>query len=463
MKLDLKPLKGGFKPLKPYITPVFALGDQALDPDLERRLRRPMVVGTVLVGVFVFGILLWAGFAPLTSAVMAPGIVKVEANRKDVRHLSGGTVRQILVHEGQHVALGQRLMVLDDVQPRAAVDVLQSQSDAFKAQLSRYAAESSGKRAVEFPADLVTRAATEPSVAGLIRDQQFLFTSRLQFYESQNDVLNQRMQQTEAQIEGVKAQIDATNQSIDLTKQELAGYQTLFEKGFAPKTLILRYQRSLSDLAGHKGQLMSDITRLGEQKGEIRLQIVTQREQRVSQGADALRQMQGGLAEVTPKLTAAHQMLSDAVVRSPADGYILDLTQFTVGGVIGSGELLMSIVPANAPLIISVRLKPTEIDDVRPGMTARVRLTAFNYRKVSPVLATVITVSADQLTDAKTGIGYFRADLRIDPAELAKLPKGAKVTPGMPAQAMITTGNNTVLHYIISPITDTVRDAMREG
>lgn len=96
-------------------------------------------------------------------------------------------------------------------------------------------------------------------------------------------------------------------------------------------------------------------------------------------------------------------------------------------------------------------------------MKARVRVTAFNYRKVSPLQATVTNVSADQIVDPKSGQGYFKADLKIDPAELAKLPKGTKLTPGMPAQVMITTGKKTVLRYIISPLTDTIRDAMRDG
>ncbi len=462
MKLDLNPMKIDFKPPKPYVTPSFKAGDQALDPEVERRLRQPMVVGSWIVGVFVVGGLLWAAVSPLTGAVIAPGLVRVEANRKTIRHLEGGTVRQIAVREGQHVSNGQVLMVMDDVQPKAAVDVLQNQYDALEAQIARFAAESTGKRTVDFPADLTGRI-NDPRVAGMIRDQQFLFTSRLQFFESQNDVLNQRVQQVDAQLAGTKAQIEAIDQSIDLTKQELAGYQTLYEKGYAPKTLILRYQRSLADLAGRKGQLISDLTRYNEQKGETRLQIVTQNEQRISQAAEGMRQMQAAYAEVGPKLVAAQQMLSHTVVRSPADGYVLDLTQFTVGGVVGSGETLMSIVPANAPLIVTVRLKPTDIDDVRPGMKARVRLTAFNYRKVPAVEAIVTNVSADQLNDPKTGAGFFRADLKIEPKELAKLPKGSKVTPGMPAQAMIATGKKTVLSYIISPLTDTIRDAMRDG
>lgn len=455
MKLD-------FNAPKPYVQPSFDAKDLVpLDPVLEQRLRKPIVQGAAVVGVFVVGLTLFSAVAKIDSAVVAPGMVRVEDNRKTVRHLQGGTVKAIHVREGQHVRQNQVLLTFDEVQPRAASDVLQNQYDSFLAQSVRFQAEATGQRALVFPPALTARQA-DPRVAGIIRDQEFLFTSRLSFFETQSAVLEQKLQQLETQISGVQAQVDAVKESDRLTREELAGYQTLYEKGYAPKTLILRYQRTLADLAGRRGSLLAEITRLREQMGETRLQSTTLKEQRISQAAEGLRQMQTGLAEVTPKLAAATQTLNAATVRSPADGYVLDLTQFTVGGVVGAGERLMSVVPANAPLIVSSRIKPQDIDTVHVGMKARVRLSAFNSRTAPPVDATVIQVSADQLVDEKTGEGYFRADLKIDPKELAKLPKGSKLSPGMPAETYIVTGNRSILSYIVSPLTDTIRDALRE-
>lgn len=449
-------------PVKPYVTPAFSGTVVApLDPNLQRRVQRPMIMGSIVVGVFVIGMLLWAAVSPLDSAVVAPGTVRVEDNRKTVRHLQGGTVRAILAHEGQHVKLNQVLLRFDDVQTRASVDVLQNQYDTMLAQTARMQAEATNQRVLVFPPELMARA-TDPRVAGLIRDQQFLFMTRLQFFDTQGEVLGQRLQQIETQIGGVQAQIDALNESDKLTKEELAGYQTLYEKGYAPKTLILRYQRTLAELAGRRGSLVADTTRLRQQMGETRLQLNTLREERVSQAAEGLRQMQTGLSDIGPKLAAASQMLNAATVRSPADGYVLDLTQFTVGGIVAPGERLMSVVPSNAALIVTVRIKPQDTDVVKPGLKARVRLSAFNSQRVPPVEAVVVNISADQLTDERNGESYFRADVRIPPQELAKLPSGVKMTPGMPAEAMIVTGKRTVLSYIVSPLTDTIGDALRE-
>lgn len=455
-------MKMDFNAPEPYVRPSFDDKDLVpLDPALAERMRRPIKHGAAVVGIFVVGLTLFAAVARIDSAVVAPGTVRVEDNRKTIRHREGGTVREILVKEGQHVKQNQVLLIFDEVQPRASNDVFQNQYDSLLAQSARFQAEATGQTTMTIPAELTARA-TDPRVAGLIRDQEFLFSSRLAFFESQSAVLEQKLQQLETQIGGVQAQVDAVKESDRLTREELAGYQTLYEKGYAPKTLILRYQRTLADLAGRRGSLVAEMTRLREQMGETRLQMTTLKEQRISQAAEGLRQMQTGLAEVTPKLAAARQTLGAATVRSPADGYVLDLTQFTVGGVVAPGERLMSVVPANAPLIVTARIKPQDVDVVKPGMKARVRLSAFNARFAPPVDATVMTVSADQLVDEKTGEGYFRVDLKIPPQELIKLPKGDKLSPGMPAEAMIVTGNRSILSYVVSPLTDTIRDALRE-
>jgi HlyD family type I secretion membrane fusion protein len=196
--------------------------------------------------------------------------------------------------------------------------------------------------------------------------------------------------------------------------------------------------------------------------GEARMQMATLRDQRQSEAADGLRQMQTTLADATPRMTAAQQTLGETTVRSPVDGYVLNLSQFTVGGVAGSGEVLMDVVPANAPLIVSAQIKPQDVNQVKIGMPARVRFTGLNQRWVRPVPAKVMAVSADRLTNDKTGEGFFRIDLQIDPKDVARLDNGAKLTPGMPADAMIVTGDRTVMSFLISPITDTLGHAFRE-
>ena len=233
-------------------------------------------------------------------------------------------------------------------------------------------------------------------------------------------------------------------------------------RGFAPKPLILRYQRSLADLVGRKGSLDSEIARLKQQIGETRMQMAATRDTRTSQAADGLRDAQSKIADTLPRLAAAKEQLNDTVVKAPVDGYVFNLTQFTIGGVTSPGEVLMEVVPAHEPIIVSALVMPQDIDKVRVGMKARVRLTGVNSRWVSPLPATVVMVAADKSVNEKAGTSFYRADLSVDPKELTKLKKNVQITPGMPAQAMIVSGERTVMGSLIKPITDTLNGALHD-
>jgi HlyD family type I secretion membrane fusion protein len=296
----------------------------------------------------------------------------------------------------------------------------------------------------------------------MIRDQQYLFTTRMQLFQSQNAVLTQRLDQIQSQIQGQQTQVASVDEQIKLNKEQMSGYQELYDKGYAPKPLILRLQAAIADLEGRKGSLLSDIARMRQQQGETRMQMAANRDTRTSQAAEGLRDTQAKLADTAPRLTAAKEALDETVVRSPVDGYVFNLTQFTVGGVTNPGETLMDVVPANAPIIVTAMIQPQDIDKIHVGMDAKVRFTGLNQRWHSPLAAKVIMVSADKLVNEKAGTSFYRADLRIDPKELTKLKKSAQISPGMPASVQIVSGKKTVMGSLISPITDTLHDALHD-
>jgi HlyD family type I secretion membrane fusion protein len=469
MKLDLGPVRSG------YVAPTFGGDVGPVDPRLEQRVRRPMVVGAAIIGGLVIGLGAWAALTPLSAGASATGEVEVESNLKTLRHKDGGTVRQILVHEGQLVRAGQPLIIFDDAEPKASVEVLQNEADTLMAQVARAQAEATGKPGVEFPPELTSRAA-DPRVAGLMRDAQFVFVNKLQLFQSQTMVLQQRLDQIQNQIVGDQAQVESTRTQTKLTDEEMSGYKTLYAKGFAPKSLILRYERSMADLAGHNGSLLADIARLKQQQGETRIQMTSLRNQRESQAADDMRDAQAKLADVLPKLTVAKGALDATVVRAPVDGYVFNLTQYTPGGAVAPGEVLMQVVPSNAPLMVQAMIKPQDIESVHPGMDAKVRILALNPRWHGAMDAHVTMVAPDknaptdrQMMSAAQGaaaspatMGFYRVDLRIEPKELTKLKPDERITPGMPASVTFVTGKRTLMGFLISPITDTMEHAFHE-
>lgn len=437
------------------------VGDAAAGEIVRLRLRRPILLGTAVVLILVLGLLVWAALAPIAGAVVAPGVVRVENNSKTLRHREGGIVRRILVREGQRVQAGQVLMRFDPVQSQASVDVFQAAYDSAQATIARFQAEASGANDIRFPPELLARQ-SDPNVAALVASQRGLFLTRTALYRSQATVLAEQARQLETQIAGLRAQAASADSQSSLVGEELQGIRELERQGYAPKSRLLALERSAAGIKGQRGSITADIARARQAIGEIRLQIAQLADRRQTEAAEGLRQAQDKLTEAAPKLRATASSLRETVVRAPVAGYVFNLTQFTEGGVAGPGEQLMQIVPSAAPLIITARVPPNEISDVRSGLPAKVTLTAYNTRTTPQVDGTVTLVSADAEQDEKTGQTFYTAQVRVEPAALAAAGPNVRLSPGMPATVSIVTGSRTVLDYILAPFIDSMRTALRE-
>jgi HlyD family secretion protein len=428
---------------------------------LSLRMRRPIVAGSIVMLVFVLGLFVWAAVSPIYGAVMAPGTVKVEGYSKEIRHLDPGIIRQILVHEGQHVVKGQLLVRFDDVSAVAAVQIYQAAADAAHAQIARLQAEAANRDTIEFPADLLARRG-DPTVAALLESQRNLLLSTNLLYHGQADSLRNQAMQLGNQISGVQAQVASTDGQSGLIQEELRGVQALNKEGYAPRTRLLALERSAVALKGQRGSQVADIARARQSFGQIRIQLAQLEDRRMTEAADGIRTAQQQLTELEPKLHAGQESLNQITMRSPVDGYVFGLTQRTEGSVASMGELLMSIVPSDSPLAIILRVKPMDVTQVKVGMPARVMLSAYNPRTTPQVQGKVELVSADATDDPQAKESFYQVRVTVSPAELAKAGPGVKLSPGMPAMVSIVTGKRTILDYLLSPLTESMHSSLRE-
>lgn len=430
------------------------------DQDLDSGIRRPIMLGTAIVAVFIVGLGIWAALAPLSSAVIATGVVKVEDSRKVVKHRDGGIVGEILVRDGQRVETGQLLLRMDDVQARSAFQVYDNQYMNLIAQRARFMAEGSGVEEIAFPKALTDRA-SEPAIAELMTDQAQLFEKRRQGINNQVSILQQRLQQLDTRISGYEVQVASIVRQQELIEEELEGTQSLANRGYAPKTQVLALQRASVDLGGQIGQLRSQVAEAGESKGEANMQINRLYEDRLTEGSQGLSDVQAELANILPRLQAAKATLDLTDIHSPTAGTVLGLTQFTEGGVVAAGERILDIVPDDADMIIEATVRPNDIAELTPGMHADVKLTAYVQSTTPSVSGEIIRISADRITNDR-GEAFYTADVRVDPASLSRAAQSLRLYPGMPAEVIIPTGERTALDYLISPISRSMDRAFRE-
>ncbi|MBZ9654896.1 HlyD family type I secretion periplasmic adaptor subunit [Phyllobacterium lublinensis] len=414
-----------------------------------------------VVAVFVVGFGTWASYAPLESAAIAGGAVEAETSRKTIQHLEGGIIGRILVNDGDEVSVGQPLIRLDDMRAQANVLALQMQLWEAQALEARLLAERDGRASIQFPRKSGPAAENDPRFAEIMAGQIKIFDARRNLQNSQINVIQQRKAQTEQEIAGLEFQAAAARERTSIIKDEVAGVAPLVAKGLQTKVRLLRLKREQAEIDGRVGDLQAQISRAQQAIGESQAMIFKLESDQNSEVAQSLRETQALISQLGERIQAATDILDRTVVRAPEAGTITDLRIHTPGGVIAAGEPLLDLVPRQDRLIVRALVKPEDIDLVRPGLEAHVRLLSYKHRRVPPVDGVLTYVSADSLVDKETERAYYTARVRIDEASLRNLPE-VEMMPGMPVEVMIKTGEFTVAHYMLRPVLDSFNRAFRE-
>jgi membrane fusion protein, epimerase transport system len=416
--------------------------------------------GWIIIALFfgVFGG--WAVFAPLNAAVVGDAVIKVEGNRKSIQHLNGGTVSEILVREGDRVEAGDAVLRLDDTVVRADVDLLTQQLLTLLATEARMRAEFERGDSIEFPSELIN--AENQSVAlAAMTNQRAEFDSRRRALTGKEEMLRQRVVQYEERITGLRAKTASLSVQRDSVASEHETLAALLEQGLTTRTRVLELERRQSALAAEISTAEADIAALGSAIIEAGQEIEQfGRDQNAELSAE-LRDIRSKLLDLEPRLRAARLALDAAEVRSPYSGKVVDLAVFSVGAVIGRGERLMDIVPEDSSLVVEARIRVEDIADIAPGMGAEVHFTSYKQRITPLIRGTVVEISADRLTDERTQIPYYVAQVDVDQTELAASPE-IELYPGMPAVVMITTEERSALDYVIGPLFASFDRSFRE-
>ncbi len=440
-----------------YMAPSPAEGELELSP--TQMARKPILVGGWLF-IILFGFFgLWAVIAPIASAAIAPGKIILSGNKKTIQHFEGGIVDEIYVREGETVKAGEALIKLNETAARARLDLYRKQLLAAQAAEARLLAERDNKDEISFP-PAVMKQRHNPDMAEIIESQQRLFNSRRTSIASQAGIIEQKKAQYSNEIKGLEAQIKAATAQIGYLQEEIHAVSTLLKQGNAQKPRLLALQRAQADLQGKRGEYKSSISRAEQAIAEADLEILNLQNDFANKVAAEYKENVDKIADLQERLKASEDIMDRIIITAPLSGVVTDLQAHTIGGVIKPGDKIMDIVPIDE-LLVQAMVSPQDIDVVKEGLEAHVRLTAYKARAVPPLKGVVVGVSADRFENPNNGQSFFLARVQINESELQE-HKNIQLTPGMPADVLIITGERTLFGYMMTPITDAFRKAFRE-
>jgi HlyD family type I secretion membrane fusion protein len=424
-----------------------------------------VVLGLVSIAVFVGGFGAWSTLAPLAEAAIASGVIKVEGERRVIANQEGGSVRELLVRDGDRVRAGQVLMRLNDVQASTAADTARAQRWALLAQLARLAAEASGAGEIQFPDQMVEAARGQDidalRAADAINGQRALFKARTVSLKSQLAVLENRIDQQLAVISSAEQQERSTTRQLELTRREADTKEGLLAKGLSTQSSVLELRRSEAGLEGSLGELSGQQQRARATIAESRSSMRQTRDQRLQDVSNDTREARAKLNDAEDKLRAAQDVATRRDVVAPEDGIVLGMRFFNFGAVVKPGDTLMELLPSRDRLVAEVNLSPNDIDVVYPGLDAQVRLPEFKQRLVPFVGGRVTFVDSDVTIDQQSKKSFYRVQILLDRDQIGRL-QNVRLMPGMPVEAMVQLGERSFFHYITQPIRDSFHRAFHE-
>jgi HlyD family type I secretion membrane fusion protein len=425
-------------------------------PGLGGLLRGPTVFGIAIVVLFfgLFGV--WAAMAPLSSGAIASGVVSPDSANPAVQHLEGGIIEAIHVRTGEQVKAGQLLMTLQATRAQAGLTAQQQQMLRLQIVNARVNALLQGLDSMPVPAELADYPSAE--LDEFVASQKSLFESRRILFAQQNEIFERQKEQFGSEIDALRAQNDGLTQQVLLIGLELIDKQRLLDQQLIQRSEVLELQRLQAAHSSTVAANEANIARAGQRIQEIELAMLQEaeafRREVASEGTDVNNQ----IAQLKQELVASSDQVARNDVRSPVDGVVLNMRHERAGGVVAPGETIMDIVPLNEGMVMLVRLAPNDIDSVAVGLTAHVTLAPFANRNALPLNGEVIQVAADSTVDERSGMAFYEVRVQVSPEEIAR-HDGMYLSPGMPADVTIVTGERTMLQYLLEPFLRSVRNA----
>jgi membrane fusion protein, adhesin transport system len=358
----------------------------------------------------------WAAVAQVDIVAKANGRVVADGREQVIASLEGGILRELLVREGETVAAGQTLAVLDPTRFESQQAEGQAKRLSLRGAIARLQAEAGGQ-ALQFPPEVRAMSAV---VQGETASYQ-------------------------ARIRSLNEAVDTNRRSMELLKGELAVAETMSAKGLMSEVEVMRLRRQLNEM---NQQTQERVNRFRQEASADLVRLRTE------------------LSMLDEQMVARDDVLRRTVIKSPVRGIVKTLKTSTIGGVVAPGAPFIEILPLGERVRIEARIRPADIGFVQVGQPVEIKLSSYEYTVYGGLRGTVHSISPDALGDTERAGGaestYYRAFVNAEASSLRgadgqQLP----VLPGMTGMVEIRTGERSVLGFVMRPMLKS-QEAFRE-
>ncbi len=395
----------------------------------------------------------WAAFTHVNEVTRSNGEIIPSGYAQIVQHLEGGIVSEILIREGDLVEKGQILARIKSTGAKEDLEAINKQQISLGLQAERLRALAYEKvpefgKISDFDQDA-------------IEHQKQILASARQAFESERNVLRDQLAQKGNTLSRLQSQLNTEKRELGGASEILRMRQDLAKRGNSTRRDVIASETEVNRIQGKIQSTTSQISEAEQAINEYKNRLKTQKVRLKDNALQELESVQNKITQNRQTLAKLASRVYRMEVRSPARGIVKGLKINTIGGVITSGQPIMEIVPLDSVLIVEARIPPRDIGNLKVGQYARVKVSAYDFSRYGVINGTLEFLSATTFVDEKNN-SYYKGKIALSRGFVGNNPKRNLVLPGMTVEVDITTGEKTVLAYLLKPIHRSLSTAFRE-
>ena len=395
----------------------------------------------------------WAYLTEIRELAVGQGEIVPMESVKNVHHLEGGIVEDVLGEEGQLVDAGQVLIRLRDNAASSELEQLQIRKASLSLRKLRLTALLRG--------DILNLDKEMEPHRQLAEDQMALYESEKSLAIHEERTLQARIDQRIADLEALDKEADSIKRQVEIETSRLKSKEALFEKQLLPRSALQEAKSIKERLLAEQIALVGKRNAAKRAVEEARSLYLESKVKSQKKFTEELAKITAELAELDHAIDKQNDYVDRLNVRSPARGVVQHLPFRSNGEVVKPGALVAEVVPSDDLVIAEVRLDPKDIGHVKIGDAAEIKISAFDPNVFGFVPGTVQKLSASTF-QSEAGEVYYKATISLSRDTVGTHGATYRITPGMVVQADIVTGAKSLVRYMLKPVYSSLDTAFTE-
>lgn len=405
-----------------------------------------------LIGSFILIFIIWANFLEISEVATATGEITHHGDVVEVQNLIGGRIKKLDVKNGDFVIKDQRLMTLDPVVSQLELETIESRKTLLIARKIRLNALINGKKP-DF---------SEIKDVNIKSTQELLYSNILRSYNLEKSIIQKQIDQIVIDMDIQRNERLKLQKTVALNEEELNIRKKLRSRGLNSRVTLLNLEKEYYDSLYSFKQIPGRIKRLKEKRKELKNTLSNITATYMENYSKELEQISADIVAVDKQLGISGSNLNALIIKSPVEGFVHDIRLKSPGQIARAGDVLLTVVPTEKPLVAKVRISARDIGHIIRGQSVTMRITTYDSRRYGVLKGVVNEVSPSVFIPKDNTEPYFEGVVELEKNYIEKNNNRMKLTSGMSLTAEIKTGSKYFIEYLLKPIYTASQTSFKE-